>query len=251
MKTNPLKVALAEGRVQIGTWVNLIRNPAVFTLLQGTGLDYVRVDMEHSAPSIETIANMAILSRALDFPMIVRPPSHAWISRLLDIGVWGLHIPQVDTPEMARAVVDAARYAPLGSRGMSANGPHNDYLPGTPTSEINEQVHLTIMLEPPLAFENIDGILSTPGIDAVTLGPTDLAQDLGVLGRPESKRVIDEHRERMIDAANRHGLDVAMLCADVAEARRWIDAGVKIIAIASDVVMLQDSYRAAVSAIRA
>lgn len=252
MATNPMKAALAEGRVQIGTWVNLIRNPALLTLLQSAGLDYARIDMEHSSPSIETIADMAALSRALGFPMIVRPPSadRAWITRLLDVGVWGLHVPQVDTPAIARSVVEAARYAPIGMRGMAGNGPHNDFIPSTPLSELNKQIHITIMLESPLAFENIDEILSTPGIDAVTLGPTDLAQELGVLGRPESVRVIDEHRERLIDAANRHHVDVAMLCASVTEARRWIDAGVKIIAIASDVAMLQDAYSAAVSAIR-
>jgi 2-keto-3-deoxy-L-rhamnonate aldolase RhmA len=65
-KTNPLKAALAAGRVQIGTWINLVRNPAVLTLLQAAGLDYARVDMEHSSPSIETVADMAVLARALD-----------------------------------------------------------------------------------------------------------------------------------------------------------------------------------------
>src|ERR1700761_5319537 len=93
MSTNPLKTALAEGRVQIGTWINLIRNPALLSLLKTTGLDYARIDMEHSSPSIETIADMAIVSRALGFPMIVRPPTpdRSWITRLLDVGVWGLH----------------------------------------------------------------------------------------------------------------------------------------------------------------
>src|SRR5688572_23619888 len=121
IKPNPLKTSLAAGRVQIGTWLNLARNPAILTLLKSTGLDYARVDMEHSSPSIETVADMAMLARALDFPIIVRPPegSREWITRLLDVGVWGLHIPQVDNPDIAREVVRAARYAPQGLRGMS------------------------------------------------------------------------------------------------------------------------------------
>ena len=125
------KAALAAGRVQIGTWINLVRNPAVLTLLKAAGLDYARVDMEHSSPSIETVADMAVLARALDFPLVVRPPagSREWITRLLDVGVWGLHIPQVDTPEIAREVVQAARYAPLGLRGQAGLGPHNDFAP--------------------------------------------------------------------------------------------------------------------------
>ena len=61
-----MKAALAAGHVQIGTWINLVRNPAVLTLLQAAGLDYARVDMGHSSPSIETVADMAVLARALD-----------------------------------------------------------------------------------------------------------------------------------------------------------------------------------------
>src|SRR5439155_15368850 len=120
---------LAAGRVQIGTWINLVRNPAVLVLLKSAGLDYARVDMEHSSPSIETVADMAVLGRALNFPVVVRPPegSREWITRLLDVGVWGLHIPQVDNPEIARRVVEAASYAPRGMRGMAGLGPGNDF----------------------------------------------------------------------------------------------------------------------------
>src|SRR5438105_4561535 len=104
-RQNPMRAALAANKVQIGTWINLARNPAILTLLKNAGLDYARLDMEHSSPSIETVADMAVLARALDFPLVVRPPegSREWITRLLDIGVWGLRVPQVDTPEIAAA----------------------------------------------------------------------------------------------------------------------------------------------------
>src|SRR5437762_221668 len=177
-----MRAALAANKVQIGTWINLARNPAILTLLKSAGLDYARVDMEHSAPSIETIADMAVLARALDFPIVVRPPegSREWITRLLDIGVWGLHVPQVDRPEIARAVVEAARYAPLGMRGQAGLGPHNDFAPSgdalADQAFLNEQVHLTVMLESAESFRHLDEILAVPGIDAVTLGPSDLAQ---------------------------------------------------------------------------
>jgi 2-keto-3-deoxy-L-rhamnonate aldolase RhmA len=253
IKSNPMKAALAAGRVQVGTWINLVRTPAILTLLKSAGLDYARVDMEHSAPSIETVADMAVLARALDFPIVVRPPegSREWITRLLDVGVWGLHIPQVDTPEIARAVVEAARYAPIGMRGQAGIGPHNDFAPtGDPRADqafLNDQVHLTVMLESAEAFRHLDEILATPGIDAVTLGPSDLAQELGVFGTPDQGRVIDEHRQRLIEAAGRHGRDVAMLVQTLEEAERWIAAGAKIIAYSSDVAVLRAGFAAAAS----
>jgi 2-keto-3-deoxy-L-rhamnonate aldolase RhmA len=251
-----MRAGLAAGRVQIGTWINLARNPAILTLLKSAGLDYARVDMEHSSPSIETVADMAVLARALDFPLVVRPPAgnREWITRLLDVGVWGLHIPQVDTPEIARDVVAAARYAPVGMRGMAGLSSGTDFdmelSPGARLAHLNEQVHLTIMLESAEAFRHLDAILATPGIDAVTLGPTDLAQELGVFGTPRQAEVLDQHRERLIAAAGAHGKDVAMLVDTVEEAERWIRAGVRIIAYSSDVAVLRTGYSSAVNRLR-
>jgi 2-keto-3-deoxy-L-rhamnonate aldolase RhmA len=251
MKTNPMKAASAAGRVQIGTWINLVRNPAILTLLKSAGLDYARVDMEHSSPSIETVADMAMLGRALDFPVVVRPPegSREWVTRLLDCGVWGLHIPQVDNPDIAHEVVQAARYAPTGMRGMAGLGPHNDFAPTgdlkADQAFLNEQVHITAMFESAAAFRNLDEIVAMPGIDAVTLGPSDLAQELGVLGTPDQERVIDEYRHRLIRAAAEHGKDVAMLVQTLEEAERWIAAGVKIIAYSSDTAVLRAGFAAA------
>ena len=256
IRPNPLRTALDAGRVQIGTWINLIRNPAVLTLLKSAGLDFARLDMEHCSPSIETVSDMASLARALDFPLLVRPPdgSREWITRLLDAGVWGLHIPQVDTPAIARSVVQAARYAPLGLRGMAGLGPHVDFEPTQDVSErmrfLNEQVHITVMLESAEAFRHVDEIVATPGIDAVTLGPTDLAQELGVLGTPTQRQVIEEHRERLADAARRHEKDVAMLVQSVEQAEHWIQAGARIIVYSSEVDVLHSGFAAVTRRLR-
>src|SRR6476469_10230980 len=124
MNDNGYRARSERGEVQIGTWITMIRTPSVLTLLRAAGLDFVRVDMEHSAFSIETVADMATLARALDFPLVVRPPegNREWITRLLDAGVWNLHVPQVESAEQAAAVVAATRSAPLGSRGMYGSG---------------------------------------------------------------------------------------------------------------------------------
>jgi len=254
--SNPLRAGLAAGRVQIGTWINLARNPAILTLLKSAGLDYARVDMEHSSPSIETVADMAVLARALDFPLVVRPPegNREWITRLLDAGVWGLHVPQVDTPEIAHAVAQAARYAPAGMRGMAGFGPGTDFDTELSVADrlahLNGQVHVTVMLETREAFSHLDEILSVEGIDAVTLGPTDLAQDLGVFGTPRQGPVIDEHRERLIAAAHAHGKGVAMLVDSIEQGQRWIAAGVELIVYSSDVAVQHAAYAAAVRQLR-
>jgi len=242
--------------VQFGTWVNMVRNLAILPLLKAAGLDFARVDMEHSSPSIETIADMALLARALDFPIVVRPPeaNREWITRLLDLGVWNIHCPQVDTAEQAAAIVAASRYYPAGSRGMAGGGPATDFEFGGPQAErldfANQQVFITVMLETRKAFDCLDDVASMPGIDALTLGPTDLAQDLGVFGTPDMDRVLDERRQMIMAAARKYGKTTAMLVSSAEQARQWKDEGALLLAYSSEVQVLIDGFRHALAAIK-
>ncbi|HZP37101.1 MAG TPA: aldolase/citrate lyase family protein [Methylomirabilota bacterium] len=252
---NAYRARAERGEVQIGTWITLIRTPAVLTLLQSAGLDYARLDLEHSAFSIETVADMAALARAMSFPLVVRPPegNREWITRLLDAGVWNLHVPQVETAEQAEAIVAATRYAPLGSRGMYGSGPHTAFRvrpPALHTAEANARVHVTAMLESADAFRRLDEIAAVPGIDALTLGPTDLAQDLGVLGTPAQAAVVREHRQRLVEAARKHGKAVAMAVDTLELVREVIAQGATIVNYSSDVGILRAGYAAAVADIR-
>lgn len=253
---NAYRARAERGVVQIGTWITMIRTPSVLTLLQAAGLDYARLDLEHSAFSIETVADMAGLARALDFPLVVRPPegNREWITRLLDAGVWNLHIPQVETAEQAAEVVAATRYAPLGSRGMYGSGPHTGYH-ARPAAEhlatANARVHVTAMLESRAAFDHLDAIAAVPGIDALTIGPTDLSQDLGVLGAPSQRDVLREHRVRLAEAARKHGKAVAMAVDTIEAVREVIALGATIVNYSSDANVLRSTYAAAVAEIRA
>ena len=247
MNENRYRTRAERGEVQLGTWITMIRTPSVLTLLQAAGLDFARVDMEHSPFSMETVADMATLARALDFPLVVRPPdgNREWITRLLDAGVWNLHVPQVDTPEQAAAVAAASRYTPLGERGMYGFGPHTGYVSRPPAEHMalaNARVHVTAMLESKDAFDRLDAIASVSGINALTIGPTDLAQNLGVLGTPSQKSVLAEYRARVAEAARKHGKQVAMLTDSIEGVREMIALGATIINYSSDANVLRAGY---------
>src|SRR5438309_4224772 len=255
MNENAYRARAERGEMQIGTWVTMIRTPAVLTLLKAAGLDFARIDMEHSPFSIETVADMAALARAMDFPMVVRPPegNREWITRLLDAGVWNLHVPQVDTPKQAAEVAACCRYAPLGERGMYGFGPHTEFrsLPiSEHTAAANTRVHLTIMLETRRAFTRLDEIAAVPGIDALTIGPTDLAQDLGVLGTPAQKDALRDYRVRLAEAARKHGKAVSMATDSVEGVREMIALGATIVNYSSDTAVLRSGYAAAIEEIR-
>ena len=190
MRGNPMRAGVERGEVQIGTWVTMVRTPSVLMLLKAAGLDFARVDIEHTAASMEDIGEMAAMARALDFPIAVRPPvaNREWITRLLDVGVWNIHCPQVESAKQAAEIVAASRYAPLGLRGTGGLSAATEFSTAGTVAErrafANREVFVTVMRETAAAFDDLDTIAAMPGIDALTLGPADLAQDLGVFGSP-------------------------------------------------------------------
>jgi 2-keto-3-deoxy-L-rhamnonate aldolase RhmA len=256
MNINKLRAGIQRGEPQIGTWLTLVRNPAILALMKGAGLDFARVDMEHTSLTIETIADMAVLARALDFPIAVRPPkaNREWITRLLDVGVWNLHCPQVESADQAAEIVAASRYAPRGLRGNGGLSAATDFeLKGTLAERrafANEQVFVTVMIETGDAFKDLDKIAAMDGIDALTLGPADLAQDLGVFGSPDQARVIDEKRDLILAAARKHGKTCAMLCSSAAEVRKWKELGALLLAYSSDADQLHSGFTRAMKELK-
>ena len=256
MRPNAMRAGVERGELQIGTWVNMIRNPAILPLLKAAGLDFARVDMEHSSPSMETIADMALLARAIDFPIAVRPPkaNREWITRLLDAGVWNLHCPQVENAAHAREIVAASRYAPQGLRGNGGLGPATDFETTGTVAErrafANRQVFVTVMFETAAAFDHLDEIAAMDGIDALTLGPADLAQDMGVFGTPDQARALDEKRDLILAAAKKYGKTCSMLVTSAEQARQWKEAGALLLVYWSDVEMLHHGFSQAMATIR-
>ena len=225
-------------------------------MFKETGIDFVRLDMEHSGPSIETIADFAAMGRALDLPVMVRTPeaNREWITRLLDLGIFNILCPQVDTPEHAAEIVAASRYTPRGSRGMGGATPGNDFDVSMPVLDrlkfTNDQVFITVLFESAQAFEHLDEIAAMDGIDSLSIGPQDLAQDLGVFGTPDQDRVLDEKRVEILAATKKHGKNCAMMATSAAQAHQLRADGVLIVNYSSDVKILIDGYKAALSELR-
>jgi 2-keto-3-deoxy-L-rhamnonate aldolase RhmA len=256
MRANRMRAGVARGEVQIGTWLNLLRTPAILPLLKAAGVDFARVDMEHTGASIEGIADLAVMARAVDFPIAVRPPkaNREWLTRLLDVGVWNLHCPQVESAAHAAEIVAASRYAPRGLRGNGGLGPAMEFDKGMSAADwrafANEQVFVTVMFETEAAFADLDRIAAMDGIDALTIGPADLAQDMGVFGTPDQAKAMDGMRDRVLAAARRHGKACAMLCATPAEVRQWREAGALLLAYASDVEVLHAGFSKAMAELK-
>ncbi|MEO2034960.1 MAG: aldolase/citrate lyase family protein, partial [Planctomycetaceae bacterium] len=155
---------LRNGERLCGTMVTL-PTPAVAEILADTGFDWLFVDGEHGP--LGTTEVLSILQAVGDrIPCIVRVPvaDEVYIKQVLDLGAAGIIAPQVNTAELAAAVVSAARYAPEGSRGVGLARAHGygmafqDYI-----ENANQHTTVIVQAEHALGVENIESIAAVPG----------------------------------------------------------------------------------------
>ncbi|MCA1554823.1 MAG: aldolase, partial [Chloroflexi bacterium] len=194
MIENKVKRSLQSGGTCIGTMITDARTPAVAQVLANAGFDFFILDTEHGSYSMETVADLMLMSRLVGIAPFVRVPDGAypWIARTLDAGALGIMLPRVRTREQVEAFVHAAKYPPLGERGMAA-GRGNTMYRGMKLAEYaplaNDATFLILQIETREAIEHIDDLLSVEGVDAALIGPNDLHMSLGVPSDGEHPQV--------------------------------------------------------------
>ena len=192
------------------------------------GFDFVNLDGEHGLFSPESIDAMCRVADGYGLTVTARVPNimPSTINSYLDRGVLGVLGPHVDTPQQARALVDACRFTPQGQRswGGGRGTFYNESglidQPGLDRSEYmaraNEEMLVMCQLETTTAFANLDAILAVEGIDAFAWGTNDLAQSMGYPGQPEHPAVQeaqDAIGERIHAAGRKLSTDVTATVA--------------------------------------
>jgi 2-keto-3-deoxy-L-rhamnonate aldolase RhmA len=212
MKENSIRRAVREGRAALGTGLKEFASRGVPWIIEAAGFDYCAIDHEHGAFNMETIANLASWFQATNVSPIVRLHkafAHL-IPGILDQGIMGIQVSEVDTPEEARAIVRLAKYPPLGNRGISGQGPHTGYRSygRRHASEYAPWANDNIILFPSIesleGLENVEKIAAVDGIDMIAYGHSDLSAQLGVhldLEHPKFKAAV----KRIAAACNAHG----------------------------------------------
>jgi len=236
---NRFKEAILQARPQIGLWCSLCSN-VVAEVIGGAGFDWILIDTEHAPNELPMVLGQ--LQGLVGSPSapVVRP---AWndmvlMKRLLDIGVQNFLVPYVQTPEEARAAVAATRYPPQGIRGVAVTHRANQY--GRVKDyykRANEEICLIVQIETALALKNIEAIAAVDGVNALFIGPSDLAAALGHLGdngHPEVRAAIAEGFRRIRKSGKAPGI----LAPIEADARHWLSEGCIVLAVGSDVGLL-------------
>lgn len=230
----------AADRPLVGAWI-CSGSPIAAEIVAGSGLDWTLIDGEHSPIGLES--TLSLLQAVAPYPItpVVRVPSAdpTPIKQVLDVGAQNLLVPMVNSATDAAAAVAATRYPPRGIRGVGSAlaraGQFNrieDYL-----QRAHEITSLTVQIETDAAVQNARAIAEVDGVDAVFIGPSDLAASMGLLGQQEHPDVIAAV-EHTIATVRDAGKPVGVNAFAPATARRYLDAGASFVLVAADVSIL-------------
>jgi 2-keto-3-deoxy-L-rhamnonate aldolase RhmA len=211
---NPVKDKLARGEVVASMTVRLVRGVEIASLAKTAGFDTIYIDVEHSSFSLETTSQICIAALAVGIAPFVRVPSirPEHVGRALDGGALGVIAPHVCSAEEARAVVRAAKFAPLGERSAAGALPHLRYRsfpPAEANAALDAATMVIVQCESAAFLDRADEIMAVEGVDMALIGTNDLLADWGLAGQYGHARVRDCY-ERVIAAARRHGKHVGV-----------------------------------------
>ncbi|MBY0527601.1 MAG: 2-dehydro-3-deoxyglucarate aldolase [Gemmataceae bacterium] len=244
MRPNPVKRALKAGQPSIGTWLSLGSITAT-RFMARSGFSWLTVDIEHSLVDWETATHMFASTAEAGCVALARVPAnrHDHIKRVLDNGAMGVVVPMVNSKQEAEDAVAACLYPPQGNRsvGGSVHALNFDTTAADYYAHVNEELLIVLQCEHITSVENADAIFSVPGIDAIFVGPNDLAASMRAKdGKPPSGEATSQAMKHILETCKKHKVAAGVHCGSAEEARARIEDGWQFLAIGSELKMMLD-----------
>ena len=235
MRPNHVLNAWRANKQTVGAWLSI---DSTFTAeaMAHAGFDWLCLDMQHGLLDYNDVKKMLPAISTTDTIPFVRVP---WnepyeIMKVLDAGAYGVVVPLVNNAEEAARAVSACRYPPEGIRSF---GPARAtmYAGRGYVEEANNQLACIVMIETAEALENLDEIMSTPGVDAVYIGPADLAYALGL--PPTGDNNDPKHVAavtRIYECAKKHNIAAGIHTGSVEYTTRYLNQGFHMVTLGAD-----------------
>jgi 4-hydroxy-2-oxoheptanedioate aldolase len=249
MRTNPVKSALRQGKATLGAWISLGHVLAT-RFMARAGFDWLTVDLEHGAIDWELASTLfGVIADAGGIPLARVPcGSHDHIKRTLDAGAFGIVVPMVMSQSEAELAVRAAKYHPAGNRSVGGGAFTLNFQ--TTSSEYfhraNDEILVVLQCEHIAAVEQFEEIFSVPGIDAVFVGPNDLARSqytsTGVAPSAEKQEAV---LQRILALGKKMRLPVGLHTFTPEDALRRTQEGWQFVAVNSELRFMLDGAAAA------
>ena len=234
MRENKSLAAWRAGGKTVGGWLS-IGNAYTAETMASLGFDYLCIDLQHGMLSYDDLTYMLPAISTQDTTPIVRVP---WnepyeIMKALDAGAYGVIVPMVNNREEAETAVSACRYPPDGLRSF---GPIRAAMYGGRgyARDANGQIACIAMVETAEGIENLDEIASTPGLDAIYIGPADLAYALGLHpGQDDDPKHI-ETVAAIQTACREHGIAAGIHTGSLERTQQYLAQGFNLVTLGSD-----------------
>jgi 4-hydroxy-2-oxoheptanedioate aldolase len=228
MRPSLVKRKLARKEPVVGITLHLT-DPSLYEMASLMGFDYIWMDLEHHAYSVETACSLMRAARVGTSDIMARPGKGEFmrLGRLLESGAHGILYPRCDNADEARQVVRWSKFAPLGTRGIDGANPDMPYCSMDPAEYVrvaNAETWIVIQIEDPQALQHADEIAAVEGVDVVMLGPADFSILCGVPGQFEHPKV-EEALKVVAKAADRHGKGWGTIATSPERARQLIERG--------------------------
>jgi 2-keto-3-deoxy-L-rhamnonate aldolase RhmA len=201
---------MREGQPALGLTTRMARGAEAVRIARASGHDFVRIDTQHAAFGLETVAQIAQAGLAEHYPTVVRVRGLADPNAavLLDAGIGGIIFPDIDDATQAAAAVSLTRFPPIGERSYGGSYAHFDYenvAPADAMVQLNQSTLLACMIESRSALENVEHIAAVPGIDVIHLGMSDLLASMGRPGDYDHPSLMSA-LDRIVSAAANNGI---------------------------------------------
>src|SRR5437868_6903689 len=244
MRINPVKRSLKNGEPSVGTWLSLGSITAA-RFMARAGFSWLTTDLEHSLVDWETATHMFAAIADAGCTALARVPAnrHDHIKRALDNGAHGVVVPMVNSREEAEHAVAAMLYPPAGNRsvGGSVHALNFDTTANDYYAHANDELLVVLQCEHIQAVENADAIFAVPGIDAIFVGPNDLAASMrGKDGRPPGGEATAQALKHVLETCRKHKVAAGVHCGSAEEVLHRIEEGWQFLAVASELKMMLD-----------
>ncbi|MGI9522333.1 MAG: HpcH/HpaI aldolase family protein [Hyphomicrobiaceae bacterium] len=251
LRPNLFKAAIKDGQQQVGLWSMMCSNVAA-EITAYSGYDWVVLDMEHSPNDYKSILSQLQAYGPSRTEPVVRPPWNdaVMVKKVLDLGVFTLLFPMVETADDARRAVAATRYPPSGVRGVALGNFGNKFGRVTDYFErIADEICVLVQLESEQAMSNIAEIAAVDGVDGLFIGPSDLSASMGHLSKPANPatQILIANGLAEIKSANK---PAGILSGAEADGIQKLKDGFTFVAVGSDNAILARSIDGQLARVR-
>ncbi len=235
---------LKAGEVLFGATVVEYLRPSLVKTFHNAGFDYIFIENEHALFSQERLSDFILCARDHDLPVVIKTGDleRAATARLLEAGALGIQLPRTECLHDLEQLRSFMKYPPLGTRASATGYGNSSYVKPTNKrqwyDQMNEETFLVAHIETRRGVENIEEIVSLPGLDICLVGTSDLSLDYGRPGDYTS----DEFRslvQQVFDASSKQGVTCGIPASDHDSVKYWIEHGVQFFECASELDLIR------------